>query len=350
MMKPILPSTGRTHAANSHPEPEERSRKPVTKSWPVNAEMQARLEDHMRDNPDETNVSMGRRLGYPDGSVVSKYRLAGREKTRAGLTGINEYDRDPRDIETRLAEFFQMESRMKLLDSATILDTSVVRQCAKFYDDVRDTGGVVGVLHCAAGLGKTTAAVAYVGANPTTTLLTANARQNDARGVTQLFWEQAATRGMSKNAPRWNHLVTIYRGSGRLIIMDNAQRLDRSGRDFLFDFMDATGCPLVLQGNPEIKTRVASNDQQYTRTLMEYSPRLKDLETVVRDYLSLRTDRAGEIMDLALRVVRQKDGGHLRALRNLTMSAQVLMRDARSGGDYRKAFEKALALSIAHKG
>lgn len=348
--QPVLPSVGRSFIANSHPEREERepvkARKAV-KAYEINPSIQARLEAYKRDHPEETNVSIGRRLGYPDGTVVSKYLLTGKAKGREE-GGINTYDRDPSDIEGKLADFFRAEERMKLLDCGEILATSVVRQCANFYDEVRQAF-TVGVLHAPAGIGKSTASLAYVEENPTTMLLSANAAQCDARGVRQLMWAQVETRGMAGNVPRWQHLIAAFKGSGRLIIVDNAQRLERSGRDFLFDFMDETGCPLVLQGNPEIKDRVRRNDQQHSRTLMEYTPTLKNVEAVVRDYLALRTDRGPEIQDLAVEVVRRKAGGHLRALRNLLMLAELLQRDPKAGGDFRKAFEKAMALSIAHK-
>lgn len=349
--QPVLPSVGRSFIANSHPEREERepakARKAV-KAYEINPSIQARLEAYKREHPEETNVSIGRRLGYPDGTVVSKYLLTGKAKSREE-GGVNAYDRDPSDIERKLLDFFRAETRMQMLDCAEILATSVVKQCANFYDEVRQ-GRFVGVLHAPAGLGKSTAALAYVEANPTTMLLSANAAQCDARGVRQLMWAQVETRGMAGNVPRWQHLIGAFKDSGRLIIVDNAQRLERSGRDLLFDFMDETGCPLVLQGNPEIKDRVRRNDQQHSRTLMEYSPTLKNVETVVREYLALRTDRGAEIQDLAVDVVKRKSGGHLRALRNLLMLAELLQGDPKSGGDFRKAFEKAMALSIAHKG
>jgi DNA transposition AAA+ family ATPase len=345
--QPILPSTGRTSFADaSHPEPEDRRRATAaTKSYDVDPDLQARLERYKAAHPNASNVEIGRKLGYPDGTAVSKYLSAGKAKARG--EGVSHYDRDPKDIEDRLAEFFLHEERKLLAVHGEILRTSVVRQFEAFADAVRRSGGV-GVIHSAAGLGKTSGFIAYQEKNPTAIAITANAAQCDARGLRQLMWGAISHRGYSHNSSRWDFMVRALKGSGRLILVDNAQRLDRSGRDFLFDLRDATGCPIVLIGNPEILERVAKNDQQHSRTLMEHEATLKDVENVVRQIIDMHTGDGADLYDLAYPIVKRKGGGYLRALTMTLASMREFLDAERTGA--RQAFESALAKSIHHKG
>lgn len=332
-MKTIIPSQSRatTHAALSHPEAEERER---ARFWAIDAELRNQLEAYKATHGD-SNQTLGRKLGFPDGTAVSKYLN-------------NKMDRDPSDFESKVADLLRMDARMQAIGSGSgeILETSVIRQAANFFDTVR-RAGAVGVLHSPAGLGKTTAIAAYVKANPTAVPICANAAQSDAKGVRQLLWGAVDHRSYDPCSSRWDYLVSKFAGTQRLLIVDNAQRLAGSGRDCLFDFRDQTGIPMVLVGNPSILQRVALNDQQFSRTLMEHEATLKTPAQVARAIVDLHTDRGEEIYDLAERVVRVRGGGYLRSL-VMTLLAMREMEQL-AGGDIRKSFEAALAKSIHHK-
>lgn len=326
----ILPSRGRTHAANSHPEAEEREGR--VKFRAINHALRDQLESFKNQGAGRTNLELGKMLGFPDGTAVSKYLG-------------DKYDRDPADIEKRLADLFQAEERKLLNVAGEVIETSVVRQFAAFANAVRRSNSV-GVFHSDAGLGKTTSIVDYVGKNPLAVALTANAIQNDAKGLKQLLWESVSKSGYITNQSRWSFLVERFKGSGRPIIIDNAQRLIGSGRDFAFDFRDATGCPLILSGNPSILTRIAGNDQQFSRTLMEHEATLKDIDAIARQIIDAHTPHGAEIYDLALAVAKRKGGGYLRAL----VLALAAMREfEKPGTSAREAFESALAKNVHHK-
>lgn len=322
-MNVITPSPARTVAAEVAP----------SKFRPINPELRTRLEDYKR-RTGETNTGLGRKLGYPDGTAVSKYLG-------------DKYDRDPAEIEARLDDFFAAEARRALAVAGEVLRTSVVRQFHSFANAVRRSNAV-GVFHSPAGLGKSTAIADYLAANPTAVGIVANAAQCDATGVRQLFWGAVSHRGYNPNGSRWDFLVEKFAGSGRLVIVDNAQRLVGTGRDFVFDFRDATGCPVVLVGNPAILQRVAGSDQQFSRTLMEHEATLKEVEAVTRQIVDAHTEAGAAIYDLCYPIVRRRGGGHLRSLvMTLTAMAEFLDPEA---PDARRAFESALAKSIHARG
>lgn len=307
--------------------------KPKT-TWPINRDIQARFLAY-RDRTDKPNKALGRELGFPDGTVVSKY-----------LNSNGDLDRNPVDIERKIVDLLAARDREILVSGHTV-NTSVITRAANFFTDV-ERSKTVGVLHGPAGIGKSVAVATYAAEHPRCVVITANAAQCDARGVQQLLWAQS-DHGIKPSQSRWEFLVSKFRGSGRLLIVDNAQRLDGTGRDYLFDFRDATGLPIALVGNPCILQRVAGSDQQHSRTMKETEVKLDRLAAVSREIVDAHTTHGAAIYDLAEGVVKRKGGGHLRALVGLLTSMEIFLEDPRFDGDARAAFESAMATNIHHK-
>lgn len=333
-MQVITPSKSRsTLAAHNHPETDERGTSDRSRYREINPSIREQFES-FRDASGNTNVTLGKKLGYPDGTAVSKYIS-------------NKYDRDPADIEDRIVDLLKNESRRRA-QGGSIFATSVINQADSFFDSVQRTN-TVGVFHSPAGLGKSTAIVAYLEKHPTAVLLTANAAQNDATGIRQLFWGSVNHRGYCNGQARWDYLVEKFAGSGRLIIVDNAQRIASTGRDFLFDFRDATGCPIVLVGNPAILQRVAQNDQQFSRTVKEHEAVLRDPAKITKQIIDAHMDDGDLIYDLAFPIVKRPGKGHLRSLVMTLTSMTEFLDHPDFHGDPRKAFLAALSTSIHHK-
>lgn len=322
-----------TSAAHSHPEAEERQAKRAAKTWPVKSDLVMRLRAY-QSSEGLTNIDLGRRLGYPDGTVVSKY------------FGDQKMDRDPSDFERR-GEFLLTASLLRRHFEGEIIETNVVKKVAVFIDRCRAIGKP-GIFTGEAGIGKTVGIDAYLAHDPTAVGITADVIRNDARGVMGLLWQASGAWGQS-NEPRMQRLVAKYKGSRRPIIVDGAQQLGAGGRAFLFDFHDATGCPPVLFGNPVIHDQVARVDQHHSRTYLAGSAELEDQERVVRAIVSHYLDDPEAVLDLALLVVARARGGHLRTLENLLTATRVLMELPANASNPRGCFEKALSYSVIHR-
>lgn len=281
-----------------------------------------------------TNPAMGKMLGFADGTAVSKYLN-------------NKYDRDPKDIESKILDMLKTEAR-RLQFGGEVINTSVIRQVAGFLDSIKRTN-TVGVIHSDAGLGKTTAANDYLDENPNAVLLTVNAKQNDAKGFVQLLWAAIVPHGYEYNQSRWEYLVQKFKESGRLIMIDNAQRLIGSGRDAAFDFRDETGCPLCFFGNPSVLVKIKQNDQQHSRTIMEHEATLLETDEVTRMIVDQHTDHGEEIYDLCLPITKRKAGGHIRALTMILACMKDFMDMPGYKNNPRKAFIAALSKNIHHK-
>lgn len=285
------------------------------------------------DRNDITRIEAGKALGFPDGTAVSKYLG-------------NKYDRDPIPFENRLREVLAAETRSRHF-GGKVLKTNVVEKLCVFADRIRQTG-TCGVFSGEAGIGKTVGISAYIDANPTAIAITINALQNDSRGVKQLLWS-ALSGPDNYNLSHYDWIVAKIQGSNRPIIIDNAQRLAASGRAFLFDLHDLTGCPELFIGNPQILDQISRSDQEHSRVPKHVHAELKEPKRVTRAMIAQHLEDPDQIIDLALQVVSKERGGHLRALNHLLADMRVLMELPANAQDPRGCFLKALAASIDHK-
>lgn len=296
---------------------------------PVTPEVHARFIDWREKNGSPSNAEVARMLGYST-AMVSNYA---NKVFRGDITAF----------EARVNDLLRGEGLRRNF-GVPFLATSVTTQTAAFIDGVRAAGGV-GVLHGDAGLGKSVGATAYARDNQTAIYLSANATQFDAKGAKQLVWSATPATGKAWNDSRWLHIVRTFAGSDRVFILDNAQRLDKSGRHFFYDLHDETGCPIVFVGNPVIIERIRADDQQFSRTLPQHQVRLMQPENIVAHILECTLGEVPDaIREAALEVALGK--GHLRQLLNVAKGAVAYSEMPKFSGDLARAFAASLSASI----
>jgi DNA transposition AAA+ family ATPase len=246
-----------------------------------------------------------------------------------GATFISKYlndnlDHDPKDFDTKAWDVLKsIEARLDLVNN--LFETSVSRAFAGRVDMARRTQDVC--LICApAGEGKTSSGRLYAQAHPSTIYRKLNGRQGDASSVESLVFDAIETRTWKGNTSRWDFIVSILKGTSRAIIIDNAHRLDTTGRNWLFDLNEETGCAIVLLGNPEILDKIRANDQQFSRIGVKGEPELdkKELPLVAQKVAEQFSSAAvaEEIADLAAFVASRP--GRLRAVRKRVILAEEL--------------------------
>lgn len=259
-------------------------------------------------------AAIGRQLGYADGTQVSRYLS---DKFAGNLE----------KFEARLHELRHTVDNLRHVESE-VLVTKVTREVDFFADLLKHTGrGIAGVLHGPAGIGKTTALRRYASRNPLTVYLCTNAAKANGQGMRSLFWSALPDkRGYALNENRYDYLIKKFAGSGRLFIVDNAQRLDREGRDFVFDFMDDTNCPILLGGNPSILNSVAKIDQQHSRTFLQREARLDPEEVPKIAAAIIEKHLPGCVAVLSSYAVQiAEHEGHLRSLDNTAAAAAAFI-------------------------
>jgi hypothetical protein len=195
---------------------------------------------------------VGRRLGYDDQTAVYRY-LSGK------------WQGDLRKFEKRLTSFLANELRLEgggdLVDDPKAF---ILPSMFAFFNQVRACG-MINVGHGPAGTGKSCASRIY------------RAKHKDNTVYTHVWaWgcgKAALARELCRSAgiePRRGELPTValarhFRDGQMMFIIDNAQRLTASARNWLADFTDYTGAPVALIGNPEISAQWSRVDQHSRR-------------------------------------------------------------------------------------
>jgi DNA transposition AAA+ family ATPase len=224
----------------------------------------------------------------------------------------------------------------------TLFTTNVTRRVEALFEQIRKTDDF-GLIHGPAGLGKSRGIEMYAASHPTAIVLELNKWQCAPFGIEELLFQTLETGQWPGNVRRVSWMIQRLARSRRLIIVDNAQRLKGPGLEWIFDFHDATGCPVALVGNPEVMIPIRRNDQQFSRIGIVREVKLEGLEEVAAELVSQTLPaHAGdpELLDYALQVISHK--GHMRALRKQLVLARDLMEAPKFAG------KPALAFKAAH--
>lgn len=97
-----------------------------------------------------------------------------------------------------------------------------------------------------AGCGKSVGARALAAEDPTAILIRCDQRGGGARGLAHLIHEALGIRNRDRNLLDWT--MDELRGSGRLLIVDEAHRLRLGACEFVRDLHDVCGVPILLLG------------------------------------------------------------------------------------------------------
>jgi DNA transposition AAA+ family ATPase len=230
-------------------------------------------------------------------------------------------------------------------------ETAVSRQFFKVCDTIRKTGDV-GMIHGEAGVGKTSSAEAYRVQHPSSILATFSRwhaprqhRKGDVNGIESLIFQSIENTGWNNSMRRAPFMVDRLKGSNRLILIDNVHRLHTGGLQWIFDFHDATGCPVAMVGNPEVLDIIRRSDQMFSRIGLMREMKLDGgksgasaMESATEEMLrQFVPDQVEELKEIALKVVRNQ--GHLRTLKKHLLLLPEILEAAK--GDYVAAFHVA---------
>lgn len=292
-------------------------------------EIKTRLEEFVKANG-LTLKRLGARVGKSE-AFVSRYF----SDTPVG--NLEEFERAVLDM---------LDSDQRKRTWAEIyFDTEAVKMCNMVFDIIREAADI-GLVHGPAGIGKTTACERYANDHKTVIHFVANEGNGHAYGVIAGIWAKVETRFYDpKKQKRGEFLREKLTGSERLIIVDNAQRLNMSGLRLLFDFHDATGVSIALVGNPEVLDRMRGNDQMTSRIgfkqdIAEMLDRGGWLDKASDKMIAAMWPKAAsDIGPLARETARKQ--GHLRTLKKQLRIAIRLCETDAYRGKPGKAFVEA---------
>jgi DNA transposition AAA+ family ATPase len=213
----------------------------------------------------------------------------------------------------------------RLAYTSEVFQTSVTRRMANCFNLIRSTGDIA-LITAAAGNGKSSGIAWYQTISPSTVAITLNATTTSGAQVESALFNAVENRTWSGRTKRFDFLVEHFKKASRLLIVDNAQRLDSTGRQWLFDFCDEANMPTALIGNPEVLDKIRRNDQQFSRIGIraQYELEEKELPEVARHVAAQFSDieTANEIEDLCTYIASKP--GRLRAVRKSVILMQEL--------------------------
>lgn len=169
---------------------------------------------------------------------------------------------------------------LKYLEMARLQSTRTEHVC--FYEGMRNTKAVLFAcfhahrhgdiaLVCGdAGAGKTTALEYYTGNHPGVVMVTANSCTSSAASILQMIGRKTGRTLAGKKEALMAELVSYFRNTGRLIIIDEADHLTMAALQAVRNLNDQSGIGIVLSGNTKIYTQMLqgskSSELQQLRT------------------------------------------------------------------------------------
>lgn len=270
-------------------------------------------------------------------------------KLRTDVTRMSKYlhgkpDVDPRGIEARARDLLRAAARRKV-ERADVFKTNVLEEFANAVEQIRITNDL-GVATGPAGIGKTEAAKRYVTDHGAAIMVTVTELSGTASGVCALLFRAIDDGSYNYKQSRSEFVIDRLTGMDWPILVDQAQLLKASGREFLVNLWDATRCPMCLIGNPEILTSFRKNDQHFSRIgiweKLDLDGKEKAAHLLVDSVLG--AGQPEELYDMATAVASRKDGGYLRALSKQLLLARDMSASEKfiaAGGDIVAAFQCA---------
>ncbi len=339
-MKPTPPTSGKSAAAGDDDQAQIDVR---------NAALVHQLKDYMSrtglaDNTRDRAL-LGQRLSYADGTAVYRY-LAG--KPEGNIVRF----------EQRLEAFLDNELR---LDGGgdLIADPSsfILHSMFGFLDQVRKCGDI-GIAHAPAGTGKSCAVRLYTAANKTTTVSIHLWKWTGGKSALVNELLKATGVGVSSGQCAEAALARCFRDRGAMMVLDNAQRMTPSARDWLRDFLDFTGVPIALVGNPIIEHQFSRVDQHkrvvglrrdVSLDLLTSGSKRNSAKTTVQHLLKIHLPEGSQNADVtsrALTLLTKVSSGACGAVRMHCKLARLMLLGGKVT-DPAKAFDLAATQLIA---
>jgi hypothetical protein len=291
---------------------------------PYNAELVGKLREYAERNK-LTQVDLARKLGS-NSTQVSRYLS---EKPLGDVVRL----------EAAIEDILKNESRLRQTKHA-LFPTPVTRAVAGVFNTIRETNDV-GLVFGNAGIGKTCGVQLYCRENPSALQITCSAWIRSGRHIEGALFKLVESRGWNQCSNRGDWLVSRLEHSDRLVIVDNAHRLNGSGLAWLFDFHDATDCPVALVGNPSVLDTIKANDQQLSRIGIKRELKWKSGQAgrAARELLdAMLPEAAAELEDQAAVVAENQ--GHLRSVRKEALLARKIKENS-AGENWATCFAAA---------
>lgn len=203
-----------------------------------------------------SQAELGRKLSISPGAVSSY---------------LNGKYPSPETVTEKIAELMEVQAKRTVSPKAPEFTETTVTRMVKQAISYAHLRGVVSVAYGDAGVGKTTAVEQYLKENQLAVGITIMPVYATITGVLELLADAMGSKE-STNRRIMGDMVRKLKGSGRVIVIDEAQHLTVKAIDQLRCLSDVAGVGICFVGNTLIHTKIMGNhrsgemEQVYSRT------------------------------------------------------------------------------------
>ena len=322
----------------SHPETEERDPQPAKetrKVFPCDRVLRQKLTE-LRELPGWSNNVLAKRLGV-NPSVVSQY--------------LNDegccYPGDIKGLEAKIVDLLENEARRRASGVETVKcdETEQTRTALEYIRKTND----IGVIVDSSGGGKTRGMEFYAKENPTAIFYRCFAWNCAKKNAEVFMFDKAGVTGYDHRSSYAIHAVNKFRGSDRLIIVDDAHFLHHTALQWWVHFHEATQMPLALAGTFELIKKIEADPQIFSRVGLRFEIKKLDkaggiiidkelIKHLIQQLLPKANGEVKELLDLCEQVAREH-GQYRSVHKQLKVAAELRAADSKLS--YCEAFRAA---------
>jgi transcriptional regulator with XRE-family HTH domain len=198
---------------------------------------------------DLSNSEVGRGMGYSSGAV-STY-----------LNG--KYEGDLSAFETAAREWLR-DLTVAAVTGVPTIETEVSKTMSRRFEEIRAARELALVVGDA-GIGKSRGDGLYLIDHTLAISFRALPWRSGMNAIAQDLSKAAGINRLAKNEKRWDAILDRTQGSGRLLVVDDAQELAPRALQCCIDYHEETGNPVCLIGLPSLKKKLLADARRARR-------------------------------------------------------------------------------------
>ncbi len=230
-----------------------------------------------------SNAEIARGIGYSSGAVSTYIN--------------NKYSGDLSAIEPKIREWLRDRTVAQVSGIPTI-PTEISRFMHRRFEEIR-TSGELALEVGEAGIGKSRAIGLYLLDHTLAIGLRAIPWRSGMNAIAEDLAQAAGINRLAKHEKRWDAILDRTRGSGRILIVDDAQELAPRALQCCVDYHEETGSPVCLVGLPALKKKLLADSRRSRRVDAVVELKIKDPAPLINHLIDqFASDSNGERNDL----------------------------------------------------
>lgn len=224
-------------------------------------------------------------------SVVG--RGVGRSDTQISQWLNNKYPGNNAGLETRLREWLR-DRRIADSTGVSTIETDITRTMFRKLQEIRD-GNKLAVMVGPAGVGKSRGIGLFLQRYVLATGFRSLPWRSGIVALAEDLCKADEIDRIPKGQRRWDFIIEKNKGSGRLLLIDDAQELGPRAFQAGVDYHEETGNPVCFTGLPILEKKFLADSRRARRVGAFYKLGMKDGKIAIKDPLPLVSHLVSEL-------------------------------------------------------